>query len=438
MTLAVLLTIAIFPLSLFLLAKNPFNGASIVAALSWIFGVFPAIYFVETAQIPSYSWRNMTYAGGPLYNQYLVEPGLLSLVLMVSMFTLGCLFSEVTVKIRRNAPASESFRSNRIVDAILIGLWGLSGLYLLSVVGWRLDLFILPVKVDVKTSGYLETLFLYLPLVLFAKSYWEARRFSSLAAFWLFMAVFAAFSGPQRRDLVTVAMFVIAFVPLMRLHFDEQVGQDIKLFSRELSGRVIASLSLIGAMALVPLLWYSRNYFTAAERGAVVNVTSTRSFSDLVLGSPATGYPTYLLVQQHVANSGPDPFYTLSFLASLPVPRLLWPGKPSDIDNFFEKKYSLIENPSIFWFGELFFGFGVFAIPLAILMGFGLYTLVRWLANSGSLIQKTFAAIIFMHSLTLFKNGISHFTLNAAIVALLFAVIWMTRDRPRGFAAPSW
>ena len=97
-------------------------------------------------------------------------------------------------------------------------------------------------------------------------------------------------------------------------------------------------------------------------KGAEVDPTQIRSFSDLLLGSPATGFPTLGLIRNYVLQMGTEPFFTLMYLGGTIVPRIIWPGKPLSIDKMLELHYRLIENPSTFWFGELYYSFGIAAV----------------------------------------------------------------------------
>lgn len=431
MTMVIVLTTLMLPISLYLLIKNPFNLANVVSVLSWLFAILPAIYFASTRIIPSYSWRNMTFVGGPLSNGTTIESGLIELTLITTTFTLGCLAASF-FRFRNPNAALEPRATSPATTMIMIGLWISSVFYILILNGGRIDLVLLPVKDVAEELGYFKMIFMIMPAVLFAKFHWENGRIDKRALFWLAITLYVAFSRPQRRDLVTVVMFFIAFIPLMRSSIRDQARQAAAGVTQALRNRLIALGAMFTALSLVPILWYSRVYFTAAAAGEDLDPTRIRSFSELLLGSPATGYPTFLLVERHVAAQGADPFHTITYLSSIFIPRSLWSGKPTDIDSLLEAKYRLIENPSIFWFGELYYSFGIFSIPIAFLLGFALYAIARSAATSSSLLFRSYAAVMFMHSPTLFKNGISHFVINSMVIAIFLAIAWYFPAPPHG------
>lgn len=426
LTLAIATTAAALPFSLWLLVRNPFNIAAVVSVLTWLFGVLPAIYFNVTGIVPSYSWGNYTFEGR-LISQNMDRVALLVMCLMGASFTVGAYVAWMTSSAAKPHPVSPQ-ETSKAATYIMIGAWVLSVLFFFRLSGWDLKDFLLPVREYIPRnlqSGYLLVIYIMMPLAIVAKSYWAKGRINLWMMFWIGMSVLAAFSRSQRRDFVTMALFVVALLVL--------VGELIATPSsrRRRANRNIGAKSktifglamLAGGAMLVPILWYTRVYFTAADQGKVVDPTEIRSFGDILLGSPATGYPTLVLIRDYVSHAGPDAFYTPIYLLGAVVPRFIWPGKPSQLDKILENHYRLMENPSAFWFGELFYSFGSGAIIAAVMLGFAMFKLAHAAYMSPSIIVRTIGVVIFMQSVTFYKNGLSQFAINSLmfIAFLLFA-----------------
>ena len=426
LTLAIATTAAALPFSLWLLARNPFNIAAVASVLTWLFGVLPAIYFNLTGDVPSYSWGNYTFEGR-LITQNKDIVALLVMCLMGASFTIGSYVAWVTAPTIKPHPVPPR-ETSTVATYIMVGIWVAALLYHFSLSGWDVKDFLLPVREYIPRnlqSGYLLVVFIMMPLAIAAKSYWAKGRIDRWMLFWIGMAVMAAFSRSQRRDFVTMALFVVALLVLVgELILKPGSRRPRVTRKRKAKSRTLLGLAmLMGSATLVPILWYSRVYFTAADQGKVVDPTEIRSFTDLLLGSPATGYPTLVLIRDYVIRTGSDAFYMPIYLLGAVVPRFIWPGKPTQLDKLLEDHYRLMENPSAFWFGELFYSFGSGAIIAALVFGFAMFRIAHAASMSPSLIVRTIGVVIFMQSVTFYKNGFAQFAINSLmfIAFLLFA-----------------
>ena len=426
LTLAIATTAAALPFSLWLLVRNPFNIAAVASVLTWLFGVLPAIYFNVTGNVPSYSWGNYTFEG-KLISQNMDLVALLVMCLMGASFTVGAYVAWMMSPTIRPHPIPPQ-ETSTAATYIMIGVWVLSVLYFFRLSGWDLKDFLLPVREYIPRnlqSGYLLVIYIMMPLAIVAKSYWAKGRIDLWMLFWIGMSIMAAFSRSQRRDFVTMALFIVALLVLVG-ELISKPGSRRPRATKKLNAKsktLFGLAMLAGGAMLVPILWYTRVYFTAADQGKVVDPMEIRSFSDILLGSPATGYPTLVLIRDYVTQIGPDAFYTPIYLLGAVVPRFIWPDKPIQIDKILETHYGLMENPSAFWFGELFYSFASGAIIVALILGFAMFKMAHATYMSPSIIVRTIGVVIFMQSVTFYKNGISQFAINSLmfIAFLLFA-----------------
>jgi hypothetical protein len=436
LALIALLLAAMLPLSAWMLVRNPFNVAAIISFLTWTFGVGPGVYYLASGNIPSYSWRNFVFVGGPLSVTSDAEATLISLCLMSTLFTVGACAAWAFSPRPPKMVAAPRATSDMTTSA-MVAIWTASALYFLYLARWNVWEFLLPVREAARASGYLETIFIMVPLAIVAKSYWARGRLDWTSLLWIAISFMAAFSRNQRRDFVTMALFIVGLLAMVHeiMPKPEKTSRP-KGAARSGSG-LVGIFSLIGAAALVPLLWYSRVYFTTQSRGEDIDPTQIRSFSDLLLGSPATGFPTLGLIRDFVSQSGTHILHIPTYLSAMIVPRAAWPHKPTDIDSKLQAAYHLIENPSSFWFGELYYCFGAFSTAAAAVFGFLAFRTAHEFNSSRSLLMRTIGVVIFMQSVTLYKNGLSQFALNSLTLISFLLLAWMLpADRVRTFVRP--
>ena len=418
------------------------------AELAVFFMLLPAFIFTESGAILSYSWRNFMFMESLLYDQRYIEEGLFIITAMAFSFTVGVAASTSALREKRTTLlrsystrpmlqytlTGSHLRGNRgllVAAALLLLLWIMAATYQFASTGWSLSLFLLPVRgAEGERSGYMRLMFMVCPPALVAISYWYYGRWRAASAFFTVLAIISAFSTSQRREAVTIALFILSLHVFLdpksfesqivprRLYWARMIAVDT---SSRLSGWRIMGFGLL----LVPALWWSRVYFTSSARGREVDPFAIRDFSDIVFGSPATGYPAFQLIRHHVSNAGTDLLYLVKFIVSMPVPRSLWANKPTDLDTILQLTYRLSENPSSFWFGELHYMFGSFSLPAAFLVGFAIHYLADRLRHAPAVLQRTLAAVLFMQSLTLFKNGFAMATLLFLAFFCALGLAWV-------------
>jgi hypothetical protein len=167
-----------------------------------------------------------------------------------------------------------------------------------------------------------------------------------------------------------------------------------------------------------------------------VDSLQIRSFSDILFGSPATGYPTLSVIRDYVSRAGTHLLYIPTYIGGALMPDQYWPRTPEDLDRIIENYYRLPENPSSFWFGELYYSLGSMAVPLAFGVGIVTFWLSQSANKSNSLLARSFGVIAFMQAITLYKNGFSVFAINSIAMStfVLFAwfmpTLWASRTSP--------
>jgi hypothetical protein len=291
----------------------------------------------------------------------------------------------------------------------------------------------------------MKVMFMVIPPTLVAISYWYYGRWKAPSAFFTLLAIISAFSTAQRREAVTIVLFILSLHVFLDSESFESRTVSRRLYwtrmiSVDTASRLVGWRIMGFGLLLVPSLWWSRVYFTSSARGREVDPFAIRDFTDIVFGSPATGYPTFQLIRHHVSNAGSDLLYLVKFIVGMPIPRSLWTNKPTDLDTILQHIYQLSENPSSFWFGELHYMFGSFSLPAAFFVGFGIHYFADRLRHAPTVLHRSLAAVLFMQSITLFKNGFAMATLNFLAFLCALGLAWILsrstgREHRIGFEA---
>jgi hypothetical protein len=420
-----------------LLWRRPFNVVGIVGVLTTVFGLFPAFYSYYTLEDINafYSWRNFVTYMSVISSPSHILQGIAALSLMAFAWLAGG-FVALNRAGNKDDVASALgqgafWRGNKVAGQLLpllFAVWAVAAFYFYLRAG-SLQVFLLPINVRNEAegpSGYMTVLYMMLPLVMLVLAVLREGKFGTLAWVFVALSVMATFSTHQRRELVTTALFVVGmhvFVADLLRTAPYAAGEWKAALARRLrwSRRVAVAVFGLG-LCMVPMLWFTRVYFTSAyNQGTAVNPFEIRSFMDVLFGSPATGFPTFMLIRDYVAQYGMEFLYTFKYLLALPVPRSVWPNKPVDVDTVIEKTYELTENPSVFWFGELYFNLAWLAVPVAFAIGWWLFAAAERTRTAPSLLARLLGAAVFMQSITLFKNGFSTFAIR---VGVLMVMLW--------------
>lgn len=435
------LTILQLLFALILLKREPLNPASIIAVLTPIFFVFPAILFYQYGEAISYSWRNFAQFSDVLAtsssNQYL-----LTLAVLISFtFTIGAsVASRMTYKPAVNSSGFLTLVgydrvSKNKITLVYIGLfsiWSVGAIYQLRMANYSLTEFLLPIvdRDGERVPGYIKLMYTAIPPALYALSLWKSRKITALGIFSILLCFVSVFSTHQRREAVTMILYIFALPIFLdrnlfakaRITIEECL--DIRRDSAK-KVRLGAAFIFLCGLTLVPLLWYLRVDLTAASEGKTsFSAMEHRSFWDVMFGSPATGFPTFIVIAQYAEIVGFNPFYLVEFVFSSPIPRAWWPSKPTDLDTVLQNFFAMMENPSSFWIGEIYYVTGVFSLLFAAVAGFVIYRAQFVLMNSLSLIHRTLGAVLFMQSVTLFKNGFAVTAVNLIFIGGVLMISW--------------
>ncbi|WP_157950477.1 hypothetical protein [Pannonibacter carbonis] len=425
-----------------LFLRNPTNIAAIISFLTSIFFIFPAVLFLEGGIMISYSWRNFERFSDILTSSEINEYAYALCVAVSLLFTIGATLAQY--RSQRASPTNDTpthmiagFKSvskRRISTAyiLLFSIWLLGAIYYYYLSGFSISKFLLPIvdRNAEKAPGYIKLFYLAIPPVLYALAYWRNGRIGSLSLFSIAICAVSVFSSHQRREAVTMLLF-ISFLPILVERTllglkSASLDERKSLAAKSARGaRAKAFLFLSTGLALVPLLWYTRVNLTAASEGNTnFSAIDHRSILDVVFGSPATGFPTLLTISKYVDSVGINPFYLFEFIIAAPIPRTLWTNKPIDLDSSLQNYYALMENPSSFWIGELYYMQGISSVLFASLLGYGMFRIHFILSRSLNLYHRTLATLILMQSLTLFKNGFAVTALNLIFIGGLLTISW--------------
>lgn len=427
-----------------LMWRRPYNPLSIVGTLTALFSYLPAVLLVNGSGFQSYSWRSFTLLDVANAGGAAILIGVLNLCLLVGAAGAEQLYGNQSTTTRNNAaivvPRGEYLQGSTslaVMTAVYFILWLVAAVVLFGQSGQTITEFLAPIKktgIASEQSGYLRSIYLAIPSALVVMSYWRHGKLRMVGWMWVILALVATFSTHQRRELITTALLLLSlrlFLGSLRTPSEAQsaaVGVDTKKTARNMRLSVIGAL--LAGLLLVPVLWYARVYFTTSDQGSDVDVFEIRSFTDILLGSPTTGFPTFVYIQNFVDNYGTDALYLLAYPLTIFVPRALWDSKPLDLDTVLQNQYGLLENPSSFWYGEMYYGLGNLAIVATPILAFATYRFCLRCQSAPDLWYRTLGALLFMQCVTLFKNGVTVFMIRTLVLVFFLGLAWLI-CRPR-------
>ena len=421
-TFALILTICATLGAFWLFLRDPSNIGSIVSVLTVIFGLYTAVTFVYFGVNTFYSFRSVLEAGDFLFNMFRMIPAMFYLAAITFAFVFGAIIAQVRLGSSAQARMTvEEPHLSQLTIAIAIGLAVWAVLLGAEILSSGVDLkyaFAPAVRTGryENTSGYIYAMMMSLPLVLMIMYSWRKTRSNLVLMVFTVLAILTCLTTHQRREIVTALLAVAGVFAVM-----PKGSTAIGAIHRRQRRIVIVGL-LIGLLA-VPGFWYARIYATNLERGLKVNPFEIRSVSELLMGSPATQFPIFVVIRDRVAASGIHPLFLPAQIVSTPIPRSMWPNKPTDLDTILQTQYQLSENPSVFWTGDLYYGFGVFSVFVAALLGY-LFTYVHGRATlSPKPFFRSQSILLLMMSVTLFKNGLYQFTVRYVVALLLLTML---------------
>lgn len=238
----------------------------------------------------------------------------------------------------------------------LFGLWCVVCVFIISSNGLPWFHIFLPAYAEgPKYINYIyRTFYLYLPFIAVALAITLKCKKTNILPI-LLWGMLVAFSTGQRRDMLCFLFFSFYVYSMSR--------------SKSISNLISYPKFLIlffASMSGVVILWVSRVFFTNYVRdGSIVNPFEMRGFFEIIFGSGATGMPTLFLVSDWVSLHGVQISYNIIYGLSQIIPRSLWYSKPVDIDSIIQDEFGLVDNPSVFWYGDMYFSVGFIFLPIA-------------------------------------------------------------------------
>lgn len=425
-------------LAAWLMWRSPYNLVSIVGMLTTVFASLPAVLYLTDSGFESYSWRNYANPDGAAGFDAAILIGILNFCLL-----LGAVAAEISARkangllqatvsdVRARGEHLYGSKKLELVSAVYFLIWLVVAAILFGQSGGTISEFLLPIKetgIASEQSGYLRTLYLAMPTALVVISYWRHGSLRLTGWLWVLLALVATFSTHQRRELVTTALLLLSlgvFLKPVRDQLKGKVVSRVDALKRQRRMRLTIIGALGAGLLLVPLLWYTRVYFTNLGRGEQLDVFEIRSFMDILFGSPSIGFPNFVYIQEFVSNFGTNPLYLIAYPLTIFIPRALWDSKPVDIDSILQSEYWLLENPSSFWFGEMFYGLGYFAPAFSLVLAFITYRFCLKCQTVPHIWYRTVGALLFMQCVTLFKNGVTVFLIRTLVLVALLGAAWI-------------
>lgn len=405
--------------------RSPVNLVAIVSICGVIFGILPAILYTYFNFDTFYSFRNAQAAGGMMYDYSLLDQSAFIMSTIILAFSLGGLFSSYFGK--SNISFSSDFlkSKNYFADAIFMASWLFLYVNQLNMNGGIALSSMLPV---VRTgshaaqSGYIYTLFMSIPIVLYLKEFLSKDRSSARLLLFFVIGVLTCISTHQRRELITLLFIVVGawvIAPRSMTQAVSDTNSIAKLKKFQLS---VMSWGFLILGAFVPLSWYLRIWVTNITEGNSIDPFAVRGFFEVLMGSPATGFSTFTIVKWYTDFNGFLPFQLISQIFTTPIPRDFMVNKPVGLDSIIQNYFALPESPSMFWFGELYMNFGLLSVLLAFLLGFGVARAHDILNVSGRGILTIIGVAVLALSITFFKNGIYIFSIRLGVICFVLAI----------------
>lgn len=304
------------------------------------------------------------------------------------------------------------YSSNKItllLQFFLITLWLLMIADLFSQYTNSIWNFLLPSRKALLMSGVERVLITSIPLALF--TYSVIFNKSKLRVYlYATMIIASSFVLGQRREILSGLIFIFTLPYIY--------SSNRKIINKEFR-KTIAIIGLV-ILILIPLSWYGRVLSTQLQRSGeiLVNPTSLRSPLELVFGSFATGYESFLIFEKYTESGVIHRGDSVKYASSALIPRAIYPSKPMHPTQKIKLSLNHEGNISIFFITELFFNFYYFAIPVLFLILFLLCRLNNFLIDS-----YLFISIFLLSQVAyIFKNGLFQFLPSAFIYISLAAL----------------
>ncbi len=291
--------------------------------------------------------------------------------------------------------------------------------------GRSLLLFIMPSRKKEIYSGFSSMMQLVIPEVLLALSFvrhWDKRKIIIPSIFPLLMLLISVSSSDQRREMIHGIIFcgLLILIKYFNILGDKE-GVERVLKKRPWRKYAITGIAI--SVALIPLLWYARNYSNQLTRGEVtVNPFSLHSFTDLIFGSSSTGFDTSLVVDWYDNTYGGLFFHCIRYFTTFWIPRAIFDGKTIQITLLIKLARGDWGNLSLFYINDLYFSFKYLSVIFVPLMGYLLSKIYNRASSSRDIKNVIFSIYIFSQVVLLFKNGVSVFFIRITLFYMIFSL----------------
>lgn len=431
--LLIFIQVVLLGLTIYYFYRHPFDIGNALMIMYFVFYSFPAwdLYFdwgLFDRNILNYSIGLKSETQG-LYLIFITTMIMLSYYIghIISLkFIKGT--AEKKNKIKLKDTSYNIKRINFFIKVLSI-CWIVVFLYLFTKYNQSILLFFSPSRKEgLFESSYISLIYLNLPLLILIlivlKNHVLNRKISKVKMLYLLITTFLIYmTSGQRREIID--LFIFIFVLLTHLKV-VNIG-EIKKFNQIKYKR--KKIFQIGALSilLVPLLWWSRVFFTQLQRNDnnVIMPWERRGFIELLFGSSSGGFNTLLLGLDHKRLFNLEWGYSVYFFITSFIPRGLLENKPIIINKLWEQDLNLIGNPSTFFINEMYINFGIASIFFSFIFGLGLSYFYNKLYYSKDVFYNIYSYTLFSSVILLFKNGFTQFIINTLITLILFHIVYI-------------
>jgi len=277
-----------------------------------------------------------------------------------------------------------------------------------------------PARKGLIMSGMTTVLIVVIPQVLLTGSFmFQSSRFKKIV-FSLMLLVSGSILG-QRREML-VGILLIALL----VFFCSHKRQDVMKEFRTMIVVVGVSITL-----LIPASWYLRVLATQVQRSGVVehDPLSLRSPIELIFGSLASGYQSYLVVNKYTESDVIRVGDGIRYLSTSMIPRSVLVDKSMTPTQKIKVNNGDAGNISIFFISEVFLNFYYLSIPVL----FALLFFINRLNSYFNVHFQYLSVFMFAQSAYVFKNGLLQFVPIFIIYSVLVGVLLLSsriRARP--------
>lgn len=336
---------------------------------------------------------------------------------------LGTYFADKSIN-SNYYPPSKFYSGNTDIKYIFI-FWLAITLFIISENSVKWYYVFIPAYADgsIYVNYILRTFYIITPLVaLYACFEQQNQKYMKYVFLW---ALIISLSTGQRRNFIVFVLFFGYLFSYFK-YSEISIKKRLSFFK--------FNLLFFGAFSLVILLWVFRVVSTnLLSDGVIIDPFTNRSVLDVLFGSGATGLPTSYFIVEITKSETAASFYNLFYGFTQVIPRTLWDGKPVGIDSIVQQKLQLDVSPSVFWFGDYFYSFGLYISPIFSFVFSFFITLFQKIGRASKTpLGLIISALAFGNIFTLYKNGFGAFMATfstSVIIASIIYVLFIARKQ---------